>query len=151
LKAIVIAAYLAGNSTVASALELAVTDVTVVDTRTGALAPHRTVLIREGRIASVGNEAPPADATVVRGTGKFLIPGLWDMVTVPRGDQRAPGGVACLLAIVPTMTRRRALPGTKIRKRIEQRINDSGHWGLGHDSILQWAHHGHISRPIYAT
>jgi hypothetical protein len=32
-----------------------------------------------------------------------------------------------LLAIVPTMTRRRALPGTKIRRRIEQRINDSGH------------------------
>jgi hypothetical protein len=26
------------------------------------------------------------------------------------------------------MTRRRALPGTKIRRRIEQRINDSGHW-----------------------
>jgi len=81
LKAIVLAAALVGHSTVVSALELAVTDVTVVDTRTGALAPHRTVLIREGRIASVGNEAPPADATVVRGRGKFLIPGLWDMVT----------------------------------------------------------------------
>src|SRR6202453_1836978 len=30
-----------------------------------------------------------------------------------------------LLAIVPTMTGRRALPGTKIRRRIEQRINDT--------------------------
>jgi hypothetical protein len=28
-----------------------------------------------------------------------------------------------LLTIVPTMTRRRALPGTKIRMRIEQRIH----------------------------
>src|ERR1700723_2233947 len=26
------------------------------------------------------------------------------------------------------MTRRRVLPGTKIRRRIEQRIYDSGHW-----------------------
>jgi hypothetical protein len=34
-----------------------------------------------------------------------------------------------LLARAPFtfLTRRRALPGTKIRRRIEQRINDSGH------------------------
>jgi hypothetical protein len=31
----------------------------VVDTRAGALERHRTVLIRERRIVSVGSEAPP--------------------------------------------------------------------------------------------
>src|SRR5207245_1786154 len=35
--------------------------------------------IRDGRIAEIGNAAPPPDATVIDGRGKFLIPGLWDM------------------------------------------------------------------------
>lgn len=60
---------------------MAITDVTVVDTRAGALAPHRTVVIHDGRIATVSMDWPPAGAKVVRGTGKFLIPGLWDFVT----------------------------------------------------------------------
>jgi hypothetical protein len=34
----------------------------------GALAPHRTLLIRAGRIVSIGSEAPPADATVIQGS-----------------------------------------------------------------------------------
>lgn len=61
--------------------DLAITDITVVDTRTGALAPHRTVVIHAGRIASVNGDRPPCGATVVRGSGKFLTPGLWDFVT----------------------------------------------------------------------
>ena len=65
----------------AAAQDLAITDVTVVDTRTGALAPHRTVLVRDGRIASVGANTAPRGATLLPGTGKFLIPGLWDFVT----------------------------------------------------------------------
>jgi len=78
MKMLALAALLA---TPAAAQDVAVTDVTVVDTRTGALAPHRTVVIRDGRIAGVGADRPPAGAKVVRGTGKFLIPGLWDFVT----------------------------------------------------------------------
>jgi hypothetical protein len=35
-----------------------------------------------------------------------------------------PGSERQFEAVLP---RRRALPGTKIRRRIEQRINDSGH------------------------
>jgi hypothetical protein len=54
---------------------LAVVDVTVVDTQTGALTPHRTVLVRDGRIRSVDNAAPTKDTTVVPGRGKFLLPG----------------------------------------------------------------------------
>jgi imidazolonepropionase-like amidohydrolase len=60
---------------------LAIVDVTVVDTQTGALTPHRTVVVRDGRIRSVDNAPPPKDAIVVPARGKFLIPGLWDMVT----------------------------------------------------------------------
>jgi imidazolonepropionase-like amidohydrolase len=60
---------------------LAVVDVTVVDTQTGALTPHRTVLVRDGRIRFVDNAAPPKDTTVVPGRGKFIVPGLWDMMT----------------------------------------------------------------------
>ena len=37
-----------------------------------------TVVVRDGRIAEIGN-AVPADAQIVDGRGKFLIPGLWDM------------------------------------------------------------------------
>jgi imidazolonepropionase-like amidohydrolase len=78
MKALAIAALLA---TPAAARDLAITDVTVIDTRTGALSPHRTVMVHDGRIASVGTGPEPQGATVLRGTGKFLIPGLWDFVT----------------------------------------------------------------------
>ena len=61
--------------------DLAITDVTVVDTRTGQLAPHQTVVVHDGRIAAVSTATPPRDAHVVRGRGRFLIPGLWDFVT----------------------------------------------------------------------
>src|SRR5690242_7964222 len=40
-----------------------------------------TVLIRGGRIVDVGRVSIPHDASVVDGTGKFLIPGLADMHT----------------------------------------------------------------------
>jgi imidazolonepropionase-like amidohydrolase len=52
----------------------------VVDVVTGALQPARTVVIRAGRIVSVGpRRTSPPNAVRINGTGKFLIPGLWDM------------------------------------------------------------------------
>jgi len=61
---------------------LAVTDVTVIDC-TGALPKqHSTVVIANGQIAAVGPKdrvSIPAGAQVVDGSGRFLIPGLWDM------------------------------------------------------------------------
>lgn len=81
ILALATAALLASTSA-ASAQDVAITDITVVDTHTGALAPHRTVLIRDGRIASINaTERTPRGAVVVQGRGKFLVPGLWDMVT----------------------------------------------------------------------
>ena len=59
-----------------------ITHVTVIDTETGKEAKDRTVVISGERILEVRNSKsakPPADAKVVDGTGKYLIPGLWDM------------------------------------------------------------------------
>ena len=60
---------------------VALTHVTVVDTRAGSLAADRTVVIMGDRIARVTGsaETPPANARVIDARGKYLIPGLWDM------------------------------------------------------------------------
>src|SRR5690348_11929257 len=64
---------------------LVIDDVTVIDvTATGApVLPHRTVLVRNGRIEQVvktGDLSGEKSTGVhIYGKGKFLIPGLWDM------------------------------------------------------------------------
>jgi hypothetical protein len=59
---------------------LAITRVSVVDVIDGRIVPNSIVTIRGETISSVSqNGALPADAQVVDGQGKFLIPGLWDM------------------------------------------------------------------------
>lgn len=65
----------------AGASPIAIRNVTVID---GTGAPPRrnvTVLIRGGKIASVNASRIPRGATVIDGTNRFLIPGLWDMHT----------------------------------------------------------------------
>jgi imidazolonepropionase-like amidohydrolase len=60
----------------------AITHVTVIDTTGGPSQPNMTVIVTGERITAVGKSdtvAVPKDATVIDGTGKFLIPGLWDM------------------------------------------------------------------------
>src|SRR2546427_8329396 len=59
---------------------LVITRVSVVDVVDGRILQNSTVTIRGKTIASITqNGAPPRDAQVVDGQGKFLIPGLWDM------------------------------------------------------------------------
>jgi imidazolonepropionase-like amidohydrolase len=61
---------------------VAVTNVTVIDPGKGKSKPKQTVLISGERIAEVGRSSRvnlPANTRMVDGTGKFLIPGLWDM------------------------------------------------------------------------
>jgi imidazolonepropionase-like amidohydrolase len=61
---------------------LVLTHVTVIDASGAPAKPDMTVVITNGRIAALGKtgEAPlPKDARVLDATGKFLIPGLWDM------------------------------------------------------------------------
>jgi imidazolonepropionase-like amidohydrolase len=70
---------------------LAVRDVTLIDGTGAAAQPGTTVVVTGNRITASGrNVAVPAGAQVVDGTGKFLIPGLWDMHLHLRGDSRVP-------------------------------------------------------------
>jgi imidazolonepropionase-like amidohydrolase len=64
------------------ARSLVFTHVTVIDMTGAPAQPDRTVVITGDRITGIGPGASvqvPKDAQVVDATGKFLIPGLWDM------------------------------------------------------------------------
>lgn len=72
------------SATTASAENMRFTHVNVVDVKNGRVLRDRTVVIEGNRIASVrstGNVAAQADARTIDATGKYLIPGLWDMHT----------------------------------------------------------------------
>ena len=61
---------------------LVITDTTLIDGVSETALPNMSVIIRGDRITAVGPSddiATPAEATVIDGSGKFLIPGLWDM------------------------------------------------------------------------
>jgi imidazolonepropionase-like amidohydrolase len=67
---------------VVSADTFAISHVNVIDTTGGPLQPDMTVIVRDRRIADVGGSSSvqlPAGAKAVDGSGKYLIPGLWDM------------------------------------------------------------------------
>jgi imidazolonepropionase-like amidohydrolase len=59
---------------------MAITNASVVNVRTGQITPNATVVVRDGRIASVGSPAP-AGATVIDARGKYVLPGLFDAHT----------------------------------------------------------------------
>lgn len=59
---------------------IAIANVTVIDVVGGGHQNGVTVLTKAGQIAEIGPRVRvPAEALRVDGTGKFLIPGLWDM------------------------------------------------------------------------
>jgi imidazolonepropionase-like amidohydrolase len=68
-----------------AAAKIAIQDVSVVDVETASVHPHMTVVITGENITMVRSAGAtqlkelPASTRVVNGTGKFLIPGLWDM------------------------------------------------------------------------
>src|SRR6266508_5467197 len=65
---------------------LAITHVAVVDATGSPASPDMTVVISGARITEIGKTEKirlPKDARVVDGTGKFLIPGFWDMHAHP--------------------------------------------------------------------
>ncbi len=63
--------------------DILIRDVSVVDVAAGTVIPHRAVLIHGDRIASISGRSPRTRTRyalrVINGSGKFLIPGLWDM------------------------------------------------------------------------
>ena len=61
---------------------LALTHLTVIDCTGAPAQPNSTVVVAQGHITAVGPSDTikiPAGTSVVDATGKFLIPGLWDM------------------------------------------------------------------------
>ena len=82
---ILISALLLSGLTFAVAAEaqsLVLNHVTIVDVGNGSLHRDMAIVITGDRIAAVaasGKERTPKDARVVDGSGKFVIPGLWDM------------------------------------------------------------------------
>lgn len=60
---------------------IAIQHVTVINVETGSRSTNQTVVVSGNRIAAVGRSddvKTPAGARVVDGSGKFLIPGLWE-------------------------------------------------------------------------
>ena len=61
---------------------LVFTNITVVDVRDGTSQPGMTVVIRDQKIHAIAKQAIigiDRNVQVVNATGKYLIPGLWDM------------------------------------------------------------------------
>ena len=62
--------------------DLVIRNVVIFDSLTGSLMPNQRVTVRGNRIAKVEKEdeqTAPANAQVIDGKGRMLLPGLWDM------------------------------------------------------------------------
>jgi imidazolonepropionase-like amidohydrolase len=71
---------LVGCSPPGTPADLALTGVTVVDVATGTLSPGRTIVVTADRIVAVADSAEGYSPTrTIDGTGRFAMPGLWDM------------------------------------------------------------------------
>jgi imidazolonepropionase-like amidohydrolase len=85
-------AMIGGGGSASPATTLIVAHVAVVDVLNGISRPDQTVVIRGPRIERVAparSVRVPATARVLDGTGKYLLPGLWDMHVHAGGDERA--------------------------------------------------------------
>jgi Amidohydrolase family len=75
------------------AQSLAIQHVAVIDATGHAPKPDQSVLVEGDRIVSIRSSKKahiPPRAIVIDGTGRFLIPGLWDMHVHGASDERAP-------------------------------------------------------------
>jgi imidazolonepropionase-like amidohydrolase len=74
---------------------------TVIDVKSGKLLPATTVIVSGNRIAAIGMSKKvriPPNATVIDATGKYLIPGLWDMHAHALTDSRYEWAFPMLIA-----------------------------------------------------
>jgi hypothetical protein len=72
---------------------LILTNVNIVDTRYGAVQENHTVVIQDGRIVAIARHGLITEnrkVQVINATGKYLIPGLWDMHAHTAGGHSAP-------------------------------------------------------------
>jgi len=99
LSAIALAVLCAiGRAQSAAPSLLIIHEVTVIDATGSPAQPHRTVIVRDGKIEEIGSSDRSRGRKLagvhIDGTGKFLVPGLWDMHVhmafgdwFPRGKQ----------------------------------------------------------------
>jgi imidazolonepropionase-like amidohydrolase len=60
--------------------DLLIRNATIIDVAAGIATPPRSILIHHGKIAAIGAGIhAPQTARIIDGSGKFVIPGLWDM------------------------------------------------------------------------
>ncbi len=59
--------------------QFAITNVSVLSKEADKFIANQTVLLNEGKIVGIGDKKPSESATIIDGTGKFLIPGLTEM------------------------------------------------------------------------
>src|SRR5580658_2179224 len=68
--------------------DLLIRNATIINVSTGTAAPQRSILIHNAQIAAIGRNIRAATARIVDASGKFIVPGLWDMhVHVTTRDQ----------------------------------------------------------------
>lgn len=84
ILALLIALPLARAPDVGLSGDMIIRDVAIVDVRKGRIVSSQDVIIRDGRVLSIGatsDRTPAAALHVIDGRGKFLSPALWDMHT----------------------------------------------------------------------
>jgi len=111
--------------------DLAITGIAVVDVERGSLARNRTVLITGNRIVAVTPAGTRTNAARrIDGTGKFLIPGLWDMHAHLHGSGN-PTGIELPLFVAHGVT------GVRIMGADRPSVNPARTPGLDQHRALQ--------------
>jgi hypothetical protein len=102
------------QSSVTDQLEVwLIQDVSIIDVESGSIIPNQSVVVKGNKIASVGpsaDMATPAGARMIDGTGKFLIPGLWDAHIHTSGNAESRNAILPLL-IANGVTGARSMAG----------------------------------------
>ncbi|MFI5936360.1 amidohydrolase family protein [Actinoplanes sp. NPDC051494] len=102
---------------------LRVDDVTVVDPADGSRHPHRSIVVREGRITAVtGPDVHTDVAHVVDGAGRFAVPGYNNMHVHTMQGTRTRAHLATMLAEGVTGIRQMAASKDLLRYRAEGRL-----------------------------
>lgn len=80
--------------------QLVLKDVSVVDTHTGHVEPGMNVVIEGGKIVRVSRQSIKLgrSSQVVDGTGKFVVPGYWEMHAHPLDSAQRADNLALMLA-----------------------------------------------------
>ena len=117
---------------------LALTHVAVVDVTAGRAIPDQIVLIRGDRIAAVGTTVQvPAGARQVDLSGKFIVPGLFDM--------HAHAALAATQA--DEQSRRRTIE-TELRRRVREGVLGIRDMGAPFDAIAELKRESPVEQPL---